>query len=72
MDELDKQFMSFNSRMIDLNEQEQLFAMPLTNFKIKETYKKFEIYRNFWGSVLNWKVNKEKWLLCNWNEFNGS
>lgn len=40
MDELDKQFTSFNSRMIDLNEQEQLFAMPLTNFKIKETYKK--------------------------------
>lgn len=72
MNELDNQFMSFNARMVDLNEQEQLFAMPMTNFKIKETYKKFEVYRNYWASVLNWKTNKEKWLLCNWSEFNGN
>lgn len=57
--------------MKDINEQEQLFGLTMSNYKIKEMNKKFDIYKNFWRTVRDWRANQENWLTCQWKEFNG-
>jgi len=70
--ELDKSLNQYIKKSVDYNEQEHLFGTNLTEYPLKEIYKKFEIYKGMWVTTRDFKKNYVEWLSCKWETLNGS
>jgi len=57
MFEIDKQISNLQNRALDLNEQEALFELNITDYKLKDLYKNFENYKNLWYTTKDWSYN---------------